>query len=51
MEKDRFKNGFYEAYVYVYVCVCVCVCMPVDLYQPFLPAGRAPSPVGCESCL
>lgn len=33
------------------MCMCVCVCMPIDLYQPFLPAGRAPSPVGCESCL
>ena len=25
--------------------------VPVDLYQPFLPAGRVQSPGGCESCL
>lgn len=31
-----------------------CVCagdLQSGLYQPFLPAGRAPSPGGCESCL
>lgn len=29
-------------------------CSPLwesECYQPFLPAGRAPSPAGCESCL
>lgn len=43
---QKFKNILHES------LNIVCLeDLQAELYQPFLPAGRGPSPGGCESCL